>query len=47
MGQDDAGTAKAVRERLEEPRPIATGRRSLAAFRFIVAAVECAIAIRS
>jgi hypothetical protein len=24
MGQDDAGTAKVVRERREEPRPIAT-----------------------
>jgi adenylate cyclase len=56
IGEDEAGTAKAVRARLEAARPIVTnlggrivkttGDGVLLEFPSVVAAVECAIAIQ-
>jgi class 3 adenylate cyclase len=56
MGEDEAGTARAVHGRLEAARPIATnlggrivkttGDGVLLEFSSVVAAVECAIAIQ-
>jgi class 3 adenylate cyclase len=55
MGEDETGTAKAVRERREASTPIVAGRGGrivetmgdglLLEFRSVVAAVECAVAI--
>jgi class 3 adenylate cyclase len=57
MGEDEAGTAQAVRERREASTPIVaghggrivktTGDGLLMEFPSVVAAVECAIEIRS
>jgi adenylate cyclase len=56
MGEDEAGTARAVRERREAARPIAvglggrivktTGDGLLLEFPSVVAAAECALAIQ-
>jgi adenylate cyclase len=56
MGEDEAGTARAVREHLDSIRPLVAGRRgrifktmgdgALSEFQSIVDAVECAIAIQ-
>ena len=56
MGEDEAGTAKAVRERREAATPIVrdfggrlvktTGDGALLEFPSVVAAVECAILIQ-
>src|SRR5271163_103354 len=56
MGEDEAGTARAVREHRDAARPIVTGRGGrivktmgdglLLEFPSVVAAVECAIAIQ-
>jgi class 3 adenylate cyclase len=56
MGEDEAGTARAVREHRDAATPIVTGRRGrivktmgdglLLEFPSVVAAVECAVAIQ-